>query len=260
MIKDLAIQTNDLTKIYHLGDSDIFALNRVNLEVYSGQLITIMGVSGSGKSTLLHLIGGIDIPTAGTILSCGHMINEMNDSDLSEYRKQKVGIVFQFENLSPILTAQENIELPMRILGTPREERKKRSNELLSWVDMKNRKNHPPHSLSGGERQRIAVLVALANDPELILADEPTGELDSENSKLLAKIFKNLSKDFGKTILIVTHNPEVAQIGDKILEMKDGGISGEKKLELSASFCTKCIDLNNNVVNFCSGCGRPIKD
>jgi len=223
MVEEIAIQTIDLTKIYHLGDSDIFALNRVNLEVYKGQLLTIMGVSGSGKSTLLHLIGGIDTPTAGTIRSCGHLINELNDSEMSKYRKDKVGFVFQFENLSPILTAQENIELPMRILGIPREERKKKSTELLSWLNMENRANHPPHALSGGERQRIAVLVALANDPELILADEPTGELDSENSKLLAQIFKNMSKDFGKTILIVTHNPEVAQVGDKILEMRDGG-------------------------------------
>lgn len=258
MLKEIAIQTNDLTKIYRLGDSDIFALNRVNLEVYSGQLITIMGVSGSGKSTLLHLIGGIDTPTAGTILSCGNIIEELNDSELSEYRKEKVGFVFQFENLSPILTAEENIELPMRILGIPREERKKKSKELLSWLNMENRANHPPHALSGGERQRIAVLIALANDPELILADEPTGELDSENSKLLAQIFKNMCKDYGKTILIVTHNPEVAQIGDRILEMRDGGIIGEKQLELFAAFCPKCTKQQDRTVQFCSGCGEPI--
>lgn len=260
MHKETAIQTNDLTKIYHLGDSEIFALNRVNLEVYTGQLITIMGVSGSGKSTLLHLIGGIDTPTAGTIQSCGHIINELNDNELSEYRKEKVGFVFQFENLSPILTAQENIELPMRILGIPREERKKKSTELLSWLNMKKRATHPPHALSGGERQRVAVLIALANDPELILADEPTGELDSENSKLLAQVFTNMSKEFGKTILIVTHNPEVAQIGDKILEMRDGDIRGEKQLEVLASFCPTCIIQNNKLVNFCSGCGKPINE
>ena len=258
MPKEIAIQTNDLTKIYRLGDSDIFALNRVNLEVYSGQLITIMGVSGSGKSTLLHLIGGIDTPTAGTILSCGYIIDELNDGQLSEYRKKKVGFIFQFENLSPILTAKENIELPMKILGIPREERKKKSTELLSWLNMKNRANHPPHALSGGERQRIAVLIALANDPELILADEPTGELDSENSHILAEIFKNMCKNYGKTILIVTHNPEVAQIGDKILEMRDGGIIGERQLELLADFCPKCAKHQNRVIQFCSGCGKPM--
>ncbi|MFW9992223.1 MAG: ABC transporter ATP-binding protein [Candidatus Odinarchaeota archaeon] len=260
MEQELIISTTDLTKIYHMGNSDIFALNRVNLEVHTGQLITIMGVSGSGKSTLLHLIGGIDDPTAGTVRSCGMVLPELSYHELADYRRRNVGFVFQFENLSPILTARENIELPMRILGLTREEREKRVNELLDWVNMKNRANHPPHALSGGERQRIAVLVALANDPILILADEPTGELDSENSGMMAELFRKLNKDFGKTILLVTHDPQVGQIGEKILEMRDGRIIGEKQLEKYAYFCPECTKKPQEVVKYCSGCGKVVND
>ena len=258
MNQDIILQTNDLTKIFHLGDSDIFALNRVNLTVSRGQIISIMGVSGSGKSTLLHLLGGIDSPTAGTIQSCGKIITQLSESNLADYRKKEVGFVFQFENLSPILTAKENIELPMKILNIPREEQKKRVKELLAWVNMENRADHPPHALSGGERQRIAVLIALANEPRLILADEPTGELDSENTEILAELFKKLNADFGTTILLVTHNPLVARIGDEILEMRDGQITGIKQLELFASFCSNCAKQRDRSIQFCSGCGAPI--
>jgi len=254
----LVISTNDLTKIYQMGSIDIFALNRVNLDVYEGQLITLMGVSGSGKSTLLHIIGGIDDSTAGTVRSCGKVLQELSYYELADYRRKNVGFVFQFENLSPILTAMENIELPMRILGLPRETRKKRVNELLDWVNMKKRANHPPHALSGGERQRIAVLIALANDPKLILADEPTGELDSSNTRMIADLFKRLNSEFGKTILIVTHNPQLGKIGDKILEMKDGQITGEKQVESLALFCSDCLkkEVRRNI--HCSGCGKPL--
>jgi len=260
MNQDTIIQTNDLTKIFHLGDSDIFALNRVNLNVSRGQILSIMGVSGSGKSTLLHLLGGIDNPTAGTIQSCGKIITQLSESELAEYRQKEVGFVFQFENLSPILTAKENIELPMKILNIPREEQKKRVKELLAWVNLGNRANHPPHTLSGGERQRIAVMVALANDPRLILADEPTGELDSENTEILAKLLKTLNEDYGTTILLVTHNPLVAKIGDEILEMRDGQITGTKQLEIFASFCSKCTAIQNRSIGFCSGCGNVISN
>jgi len=260
MNQDTIIQTNDLTKIFHLGDSDIFALNRVNLNVSRGQILSIMGVSGSGKSTLLHLLGGIDNPTAGTIQSCGKIITQLSESELAEYRQKEVGFVFQFENLSPILTAKENIELPMKILNIPREEQKKRVKELLAWVNLGNRANHPPHTLSGGERQRIAVMVALANDPRLILADEPTGELDSENTEILAKLLKTLNEDYGTTILLVTHNPLVAKIGDEILEMRDGQITGTKQLEIFASFCSKCTAIQNRAIGFCSGCGNVISN
>jgi len=258
MNQDSILQTDDLTKIFHLGDSDILALNRVNFTVAKGQIISIMGVSGSGKSTLLHLLGGIDDPTAGTIESCGKIITELSESDLADYRRKDVGFVFQFQNLSPILTAKENIELPMKMLNRPREEQKRRVKELLAWVNMENRADHPPHALSGGERQRIAVLIALANDPRLILADEPTGELDSENTEILAELFKKLNADFGTTILLVTHNPLVARIGDEILEMRDGQITGTKRLELYASFCSKCAKQSDRMIQFCSGCGEPI--
>lgn len=260
MSQDTIIQTHDLTKIFHLGDSDIFALNRVNLTVSRGQILSIMGVSGSGKSTLLHLLGGIDSPTAGTIQSCGKIITQLSESELSDYRQKEVGFVFQFENLSPILTAKENIELPMKILNIPREEQKKRVKELLAWVNLGSRADHPPHALSGGERQRIAVLVALANDPRLILADEPTGELDSENTEIMAKLLKTLNEDFGTTILLVTHNPLVAKIGDEILEMRDGQITGIKQLEIFASFCSKCTKSQKRAIDFCSGCGKSISN
>ena len=258
MNQDTIIQTDDLTKIFHLGDSDVLALNRVNLTVSKGQIISIMGVSGSGKSTLLHLLGGIDNPTAGTIQSCGKIITELSENDLANYRRKDVGFVFQFENLSPILTAKENIELPLKILDIPREEQKRRVKELLTWVNMEHRADHPPHALSGGERQRIAVLIALANDPRLILADEPTGELDSENTEILAELFKKLNADFGTTILLVTHNPLVARIGDEILEMRDGQITGTKQLELFALFCSNCTKQRTRIIQYCSGCGTPI--
>ncbi|MFX0088240.1 MAG: ABC transporter ATP-binding protein, partial [Candidatus Hodarchaeota archaeon] len=184
MNHDTVIQTNDLTKIFHLGESKIYALNRVTLSVIKGRIISIMGVSGCGKSTLLHLIGGIDNPTSGTIYSCGKILTQLSESELADYRRRDVGFIFQFGNLSPILTAEENIQLPLKILELPREEQKKRVKELLSWVSMENRSNHPPHALSGGERQRIAVAIALANNPSLILADEPTGELDTKNTEI----------------------------------------------------------------------------
>jgi putative ABC transport system ATP-binding protein len=252
---DYIVETFDLTKIYHLGKTKIQAVNKVNLTIEKGEILALMGSSGGGKSTLLHLIGGILDQTSGRIISCGLPISEVSEDELSEYRRKKVGFVFQFKNLSPVLTAAENIELPLRILNISREERKRKSKELLTWVNMECRADHPPFALSGGEQQRLAVLIALASDPELILADEPTGELDSDNSKMITNLLKNINKEFGKTIILVTHDPSVAKVADRVLEMRDGKIIGRKSLNIFASFCSKCESLHDKEVFFCSNCG-----
>jgi len=258
MTQETIVQTHNLKKVFEHGTSEIHALNEVNLTVKSNQIVSIMGVSGSGKSTLLHLIGGIDSPTDGTIISCCLSLNGLNEKELAKYRREKVGFVFQFENLSPILTAEENIELPLKILGMAREQRKRRVTELLTRMGMNSRATHAPHALSGGERQRIAVLVALANDAEIILADEPTGELDSENTQIIIDLFKQLKIEFGKTILLVTHNPVVARIGDIALEMRDGKIIGNAPLQQYATFCSDCSASNLTLVQYCSSCGHPL--
>ena len=214
----------NVIKIYKSGDIEVIALRGLDLRVDKGELRAIVGPSGSGKTTLINLIGGIDRPSAGKIIVDGINIGLLPEKQLMEYRRKHVGIVFQFFNLIPVLTALENVELPMVLAGVPREKRRKRAIELLRLVGLKERMNHRPDQLSGGEQQRVAIAAALANDPPLILADEPTGELDTATSRQIAEIFKQLSKELGKTVIIVTHDVAIASLADRISRIEDGKI------------------------------------
>ncbi len=221
------IKAENLIKIYKVGDAEVNALGGVNLEVEKGEFVSIVGASGSGKSTLLHILGGLDKPTEGSVYIDGRNLSEMSDDELAEIRCLKIGFVFQFHNLIPTLTALENVELPMIFAKVSTEERKRRAKKLLESVGLDDRMNHLPSQLSGGQQQRVAIARALANNPEVILADEPTGELDSKNSHLIMKTLSELRENYGVTIIVVTHDMEMAKYADRIIKMKDGKIVGE---------------------------------
>ncbi len=217
----------DLIKVYRTGKSEVIALRGLDMTVADGEVVAVQGPSGCGKTTLLNLVGGIDRPTAGRIEVGGTNIVDYNDSDLVKYRRSEVGFVFQFFNLVPTLTAEENVQLPMRLAGKPGRERDARTKELLKLVDLEKRGLHRPDELSGGEQQRIALATALANDPPLILADEPTGELDTKTGHEILELFGRLNQEFKKTILVVTHDQRVANIAHRVLQIEDGKITGE---------------------------------
>ena len=225
-LPDIAIR--NLIKIYKTGPTEVLALREVRLDVTSGEMITILGPSGCGKSTLLNMIGGLDRPNAGSITVDGRNIVQLGESELARYRRTGVGVVFQFFNLVPTLSARENIELPMRLQGTGHSVRNKRTDELLELVKMAQRAVHRPEELSGGEQQRIAIAVALANDPPLILADEPTGELDSKTGREVLEIFKMMKEKQGKTLLIVTHDERIAKLSDRTVRMMDGQVVDDR--------------------------------
>lgn len=214
----------NLIKIYRSGEIASIALSNLSLYVNEGEFRVIAGPSGSGKTTLLNMIGAIDLPDAGTIIVDGEDITKFNESKRIDYRRRKVGFVFQFFNLIPYLTALENVEFPMILLGKPREERRKRALELLKLVGLESKKDNKPNELSGGEQQRVSIAVALANDPPLILADEPTGELDFETSRRIVKLFRELHNQLNKTIIMVTHDFSLAMYADRISILRDGRI------------------------------------
>ncbi len=219
------IEIENLIKVYRRGKIEVIAIRDVSLKIEKGEMALLVGPSGSGKTTFLHLVGGIDRPTAGKIVVNGKNIVNFNDEELTNYRRKEVGMVFQFFNLLPMLTALENVMLPMEFVGVPRNERKSRAMELLKKVGMEDRKNHYPDEMSGGEQQRVAIAVALANDPPIILADEPTGELDTETGMKIIELFKKLN-DEGKTIIIATHDLRLEKYASRILEIRDGKIHG----------------------------------
>ena len=221
------IVIKDLIKVYKTGKSEVIALRGLDCTIKSGEILAIMGPSGCGKTTLLNVVGGLDRPTAGSLMMDGSNIADLTDAELVLHRREKVGIVFQFFNLVPTLTARENIELPMRLAGRPRGEMQTRSGELLSLVGMEERAKHKPDELSGGEQQRIGIATALANDPPVILADEPTGELDSETGHQILTLFKRLRDENKKTVVIVTHDQRFGQIADTVMTIEDGRITGQ---------------------------------
>ncbi len=224
------IEIENLIKVYKRGDIEVIAIRDVSLKIDTGEFVMLMGPSGSGKTTFLHLLGGIDRPTAGKIIVDGKNIAIMSDKELTEYRKTKVGIVFQFFNLVPTLNAIENVMLPMQFAGVPPSERKKRAKELLEIVGMEHRAKHYPDEMSGGEQQRVAVAIALANDPDIILADEPTGELDTETGMKIIELFKKLN-EIGKTVIVATHDLRLLNYASRVLYIEDGKIrEGDKKI------------------------------
>ena len=227
MVEVPNIRTKDLIKVYRTGKSEVIALRGLDMQVADRELVAVQGPSGCGKTTLLNLIGGIDRPTAGRIEVNGSNLVDLGDGDLVKYRLSRVGFIFQFFNLVPTLTAEENVELPLRLAGKGISIRAKRRKELLELVGMTQRASHRPDELSGGEQQRVAIGVALANDPPLLLADEPTGELDTKTGQEVLDLFRRLNQEFGKTIVVVTHDARVSHIAHRVLEIQDGKILGE---------------------------------
>ena len=223
-VSNTIIELKNVWKIYQLGEVEVQALRDVDLKIKKEEFVAIMGPSGSGKSTLLHMIGVLDRPTSGKIYLDGTDISKLNDSELARLRGEKIGFVFQFFNLYPTLTARENIELPMLILERDKKERKMKSSKLLKTVDLENRAEHLPSQLSGGERQRIAIARALANDPPLILADEPTGNLDTKAGSEIMKFLDKLQEDEKVTVVMVTHEEHIAKYAERIVRLKDGKI------------------------------------
>jgi putative ABC transport system ATP-binding protein len=217
------IQVRDLRKIFHVGEVDVHALQGVDLDVARGEFLSIVGTSGSGKSTLFNILGGLTPPTSGTVEINGKDLARMTDSQRNELRKHTVGFVFQKYNLLPTLTAEQNIQIVRDVAGRPIafDERFK---EVLSMLGIEKRLNHKPRALSGGEQQRVAIARAIVNGPAILLADEPTGNLDSKNSDIVLNLLRDLNKRLGQTILMITHNPEAAAYGDRTVHMRDGRV------------------------------------
>ncbi len=221
------IELKSVKKIYRMGNVDVPALNGVSMTVNRGEFIAIMGPSGSGKSTLMNMVGCLDVPTVGNIFLDGKDIAKMSESALAQIRGRKIGFVFQKFNLLSTLTALENVTIPMMFQNIEESKRTKRAIELLKIVGLDDRAHHKPSELSGGQQQRVAMARSLANDPEVILADEPTGNLDTKTGKEVINILNTLNKE-GKTIIMVTHDPEVAKFAQRIVYIKDGLINSSK--------------------------------
>jgi putative ABC transport system ATP-binding protein len=224
-MSEVIIELQDVKKIYKMDGVETPALRGVDLKVNKGQFIAIMGPSGSGKSTLLHMIGALDTPTSGKILLDGIDISTLKESDLARLRGKKIGIVFQFFNLHPTLTALENIELPMIIVERDKKERQQRARELLQAVGLEHRALHLPSQMSGGEQQRIAIARALANDPDIILADELTGNLDTKTKAEIMNFLLALQKEKKMTVTVITHEAEIANYAETVIHIVDGKIA-----------------------------------
>jgi len=223
-LKGAEITVKDLIKVYRLGKVEVQALRGLSMSVKEGEVISIIGPSGSGKTTLLNIMGGLDTATAGSVIVGNVEVTALSTSKLIDYRRKTVGHIFQTLNLIPTLTAAENVELPMIAMGVGRGMRSERVKALLEVVGLTPRASHKPDELSGGEQQRVAMAAALANDAPVILADEPTGELDTTNAKIVVDYLVKISRELGKTIVMVTHDPNVARQGDRILRIEDGTI------------------------------------
>lgn len=216
------IKVRDLVKEFKLGRETIAAVNGISFTVQGGEIVSIVGPSGSGKSTLLGLIGGLDSPTSGSVALDGVEIGAMNERNLTDIRNEKLGFVFQFFNLIPTLSAVENVALPIQFARKRKFKPDERARELLAHLGLDDRLNHRPHQLSGGEQQRVAIARALANNPSILLADEPTGNLNSQAGELVIETIMQVHQDFGTTIIIVTHDQDVAERADRILTLVDG--------------------------------------
>jgi len=229
LIEEIVVKAEGLEKIYYMGKVPVPALRGVNLAFKRGEFVVVMGPSGSGKTTLLNLIGALDKPTKGKVYVDGEDLTTLDEGKLTKIRRNKIGFVFQFYNLIPVLTAFENVELPMLISGKNKEDRQRRAFQLIETMGLSDRSEHRPDELSGGEQQRVAIARSLANEPAIILADEPTGDLDTKTGQEVILALHNAAKKENVTVVVVTHDPVVTEKADRILEMRDGKIVNEKK-------------------------------
>jgi putative ABC transport system ATP-binding protein len=229
------IAATHLTKTYGAGDAAVTALDSVSLSVEAGEFVAIMGPSGCGKSTLLHLLGGLDRPTSGTVAVDGQDLTRLGDAALSELRRRRIGFVFQFYNLIPVLTATENASLPLLLDGIKAGPAGEKGSDWLRKVGLENRERHLPSQLSGGQQQRVAVARALVADPALILADEPTGNLDTRSSDEIAALLARVAQEWGRAVIMVTHDPRIAAYADRIVFLKDGTIVDETRMKGNAA-------------------------
>lgn len=216
------LKTIDLSKSYGLGDTKVNALKNINISINEGEFVAVVGASGSGKSTLLHLLGGVDKPTSGKVIVDGADIYALSEKELAVFRRRKIGFIFQFYNLIPVLTAEENITLP--ILLDNKKVDKKYEEELINILGLQNRRNHLPSELSGGQQQRVSIGRALAYKPSIILADEPTGNLDSKNSKEIIELLRFSVQKYHQTLIIITHDLNIASQADRIITIEDGSV------------------------------------
>ena len=223
------LKTEKLSKIFRTEEIETIALNQVSLEVNEGEFVAIMGPSGCGKSTLLNILGLLDNPTGGQYYLLGKEVGSLKEKERTQYRKGKIGFVFQTYNLISRTSALKNVELPMLYAGIGKKERTERAKELLNMVGMGERMSHTPDELSGGQKQRVAIARAMANNPSIILADEPTGALDSKTGRMIMDIFHRLNEEQGKTIVLITHSQELAEETQRIVTLKDGIIIGERR-------------------------------
>ena len=219
------LRVETLTKIYGSGASEVVALDHVSLSVEKGEFVAIVGASGSGKSTLLHLIGGVDRPTSGKVYIDGKDIYEFDDDKLAIFRRRQVGLIYQFYNLIPILNVEENISLPLSLDN--REVDEKKLTDLIRTLGLEKRRKHLPNELSGGQQQRTSIGRAMITNPAIILADEPTGNLDSKSSEEIVELLRKSNRDYDQTIVMITHNMEIAKYADRIIKIEDGKIVGE---------------------------------
>jgi putative ABC transport system ATP-binding protein len=225
----IVIRTEALAKVYQMGTEEVHALSGVDVEIRKGEYVAIMGPSGSGKSTLMNLIGCLDSPSSGRYWLAGRLVSELDDDELAYIRNKEIGFVFQTFNLLPRATALHNVELPLIYNGTPAEERIERAKSALERVDLGPRMNHKPNELSGGQRQRVAIARALVNNPSIVLADEPTGNLDSKTGEEIMTLFENLHSQ-GNTIILVTHEMDIAQHAHRVIFIRDGKIASDEKV------------------------------
>jgi putative ABC transport system ATP-binding protein len=225
------VQAENLTKVYGTGDTAVVALDHVNLSVEAGECVAVMGPSGCGKSTLLHLLGGLDRPSDGNVSIDGQLLAKMSDNAVTQLRRRKIGFVFQFFNLIPILSSVENASLPLLLDGSNSAKTKQKAIEWLTKVGLGHRLASRPDQLSAGQQQRVAIARALITDPVLVLADEPTGNLDTKSSDEIAGLLKQVAKEWGRAVLMVTHDPRIAAYADRIVFLKDGKIVSETQLE-----------------------------
>jgi putative ABC transport system ATP-binding protein len=224
---DALVSAEGVSKVFRRGQEDIHVLTDLRLDIAKGEFVALMGPSGSGKTTLLNLIGGLDRPTSGTLSVGGERVGELSDHQLSHWRAQHIGFVFQFYNLLPVLSAEKNVELPLLLTHLSKSERKKHVHTALSVVGLTNRAKHTPRTLSGGEQQRVGIARAIVTDPTILLCDEPTGDLDRKSGDEILDLLQNLNREHGKTILMVTHDPHASARASRIVYLNKGQLSSE---------------------------------